>query len=553
MFRRSSVWAFIALLALILFTLPYDSGRLSASYPHSAFYSAADDQLFWFLHTSDIHIGARGTQDSDNLRWLVTQARQIFAPSFIVVSGDLTDSTNGNLFGYPNGPYQAEWDEYKGIADPSGADPNNYYDLPGNHDQYNDGHFAYYLANSVQGRALHNTQVSWTKEYSFGKYHFLGINTADNTGSPFSLTWPYGDYAGLDSTELSFIDQQLSANRNADLSLIFGHHPLAPTGNSSDTYVYYGLQDFIGLMDQYTCLLYGYGHTHAFSEALFDKDMRMSEGVFYFNVASLGKSSQNQYTVMAIDCNGISSTTRTVGSWPVVLITAPLDRYLGGTLNPYSYLVPAASSNPVRALVFDPSNVSQVQYRIDGAAIWQPMAVAPGNARLYKASWDASALAQGEHTIEVKATDASARSGSDIIKVFVQSSEQPQAGVSRLLIGKYVTTGTKRNKVTVFQESGSFKAGETVVFRAYVEATGTASPVSGAMVNLSVAGSLGIELVSAASNSEGMAEAKWVTTAPGRKTSGTPTGNYTASVSGVSVVGFVWDGQKTLGSLSITN
>jgi hypothetical protein len=250
-------------------------------------------------------------------------------------------------------------------VDPN-VDPSSYYDLPGNHDAYNDKFFAYYRANSVQGRATNNTQASWTKTFSFGTYHFLGIDTADNTGAPFSLSWPYGDYAGLDSTELAFIDHELSINKEADLSLIFGHHPLAPTGNSSDTYVYYGSQDFIGLMDQYSCLLYGYGHTHAFSEALFNQGMKMTEGIFYFNVASLGKSSQNQYTVMAIDCNGISSTTRTVGSWPVVLITAPLDRYLGGVVNPYGYTVPAATSNPIRALVFDRDVVSQVQYRIGG-------------------------------------------------------------------------------------------------------------------------------------------------------------------------------------------
>ena len=125
MSRRASVWAFTGLMTFILFVLPYESGRLSASYPHSAFYSAEENRVFWFIHTSDTHIGTRGTRDSDNLNWLVTEARQAIAPSFIVVSGDLTDSTDENLFGYPNGPYQAEWDEYKNIVDPY-VDPDSY-------------------------------------------------------------------------------------------------------------------------------------------------------------------------------------------------------------------------------------------------------------------------------------------------------------------------------------------------------------------------------------------------------------------------------------------
>ena len=102
---------------------------------------------------SDLHIGQRGTTDSTRLQWLVTTARNVIKPSFIVATGDLTDSTNGNLFGIPNGPYQAEWDQYKAILTARMPGPDFFYDLPGNHDAYSDPDFAYYLANSVQGRA----------------------------------------------------------------------------------------------------------------------------------------------------------------------------------------------------------------------------------------------------------------------------------------------------------------------------------------------------------------------------------------------------------------
>ena len=78
---------------------------------------------------------------------------------------------DGNWLGLPNGPYQAEWDEYNSILAGSGVDAGNYYDLPGNHDEYNDGTLAYYRANSVQGRATGSTQVSWSRDYPFGSYH----------------------------------------------------------------------------------------------------------------------------------------------------------------------------------------------------------------------------------------------------------------------------------------------------------------------------------------------------------------------------------------------
>ncbi len=167
-----------------------------AANPRLASYCQDHANVLWFVQISDPHIGTSGSADSDRLTWIVTTGRSVIQPSFIVATGDLTDSTNGNFLGFPNGPYQAEWDRYTAILTAAGAGANVYFDLPGNHDAYNDRYFAYYLANSVQGRAAGSTQVSWTRDLPLGTYHFLGVNTADNTGAGFSLGWPYGDYAG---------------------------------------------------------------------------------------------------------------------------------------------------------------------------------------------------------------------------------------------------------------------------------------------------------------------------------------------------------------------
>jgi hypothetical protein len=149
----------------------------------------------------------------------------------------------------------------------------------------------------------------------------------------------------------------------------------------------------------------------------------MTGGVFYFNVSSIGKDSPNQYAVTAIDCNGISSATQTVGTWPVVLITAPMNRRLGGIVNPYAYTVTNASSNPIRALVFDPATVTQVQFRVNAGA-WQQMTVAPDSPGLWHGIWDASALPEGEHTIDVQATTGSG-TRTDTVTTYVKSSSTP--------------------------------------------------------------------------------------------------------------------------------
>lgn len=425
--NRSLIFIFIIILmgcAAVLLS-PFYIKTASAGAPHCAYYSSDNGNIFWFIHITDTHIGARGSQDSNNLRWVVTTGKNIINPEFIVLSGDLTDSTNGNWLGWPNGPYQAEWDEYKLILAEGDVNAGNFYDIPGNHDAYSDQYFAFYLANSVQGQATGYTQVSWTRQFSFGKYHFLGINTADNSGDPFSLSWPWGDYAGLDAGELAYIQSELSVHNDADLTIVFGHHPVTDTGVSDDTWLYYGAQDFVSLLDQHGASLYGYGHTHRYSEVLFTGDsytgFMSGDGLVYFNIASLGKSTDNNFSVIAIDCDGISTRTQAIGSWPLVLITTPVNSDLNDDPdiidpNPYAYSTPNAVNNPIRALVFDAAAISLVQYRIDGGQ-WIPMQPVPGNSKLWEALWDASGTSEGEHTIEVQATGSTVKS--DIIKVRV--------------------------------------------------------------------------------------------------------------------------------------
>jgi hypothetical protein len=349
---------------------------------------------------SDSHIGANSTC-SENLTWAVTQARQVIAPLFIVNTGDLTDSTNGGLI--PNGPYPAEWETYRQILEGAGMNSSFYYDMPGNHDEYNDATLAYYRAYSIQGMATGQTQPAWTRQFSYGSYHFLGACTPGNDGAPFSI-WPwdnYGDHAGLDNIELPYIQSDLANHTDAQLTLIFGHHPFeAHYYTDADTGLTYGLPTFLSLIEMYRVSLYGFGHTHNYRENFYYKNL--TDGIYYMNVASLGKSDQNQYTVMAVDGNGLSMVPAQKGVWPVVMITAPVDQCLGACANPYTYEIPKKPNNPIRALVFDPNPVSQVQFSIDGSPVWQDMQRLEGTP-IWEGHWNAATAVAGAHTIVVRA------------------------------------------------------------------------------------------------------------------------------------------------------
>jgi hypothetical protein len=239
-----------------------------------------------------------------------------------------------------------------------------------------------------------------------------------------------------------------------------------------------------------------------------------------------------------------------VGTWPVVLITAPMDRRLGGTVNPYAYNVTNGASNPVRALVFDPAADILVQFRVNGGS-WQSMAVVPGNPRLWQGVWDASALAEGEYTLDVQATSGSGVR-TDTVATYVKSEILPKMGATGIITGKYETSGRGKNKTTVFTQTPTFKQGETIVFRSTVkDASGAA--VSNATVQLAVSGPSSASITSGPSTDNGIAEAQWTTTAPSKRgKGGTPTGSYTATIANVTASGYQWDNTASSVTFTIT-
>ena len=392
-----------------------------------AYYHPNANRLFWFMILSDTHIGANSTC-FQNLTWAVTQARQVITPQFIVNTGDLTDSTNGGII--PNGPYPEEWNAYRQILEDAGINSSFYYDLPGNHDAYNDENFAYYRASSIQGRATGATQSSWVKIFPYGRYHFLGVCTPGNDGASFWDPPDFGDHAGLDAGELAFIQGELAQYPDAQLTLAFGHHPFeADYYSSTDTGLTYGLPAFLSLIDQYLVSLYGFGHTHNYRENLYSKNL--TKGVYYMNVASLGKSVPGQYAVMAVDGNGLSMVPAKKGIWPVVLITAPVDRCLGDCGNPFTYEVSQSPANPIRALIFDSNPVTQVQFRIDGSDNWQAMQRINGTP-IWEGHWNASTASPGSHVIEVRAQ------GSTLVSDQIQTSVNPDLPVNRAMPWLYL-------------------------------------------------------------------------------------------------------------------
>jgi hypothetical protein len=120
-----------------------------------------------------------------------------------------------------------------------------------------------------------------------------------------------------------------------------------------------------------------------------------------------------------------------------------------------------------------------------------------------------------------------------------------------LVTGLLVTEGKGKNTTTTFVATTSFSVGDDVTIRGtVVDESGT--PIAGATVSITISGPESAEVVTSASNADGLAEAVWSTKSPNPKGSGgTATGTYTATVVGVTASGYVWDGSPAGATFTI--
>jgi hypothetical protein len=164
-----------------------------------------------------------------------------------------------------------------------------------------------------------------------------------------------------------------------------------------------------------------------------------------------------------------------------------------------------------------------------------------------------SGLTNGqEYCYKVTSYDTTCESGySNILCAIPNAQGQLVTGVDTLITGRYETSGKGKNQTTVFVETDSFTAGDEIVIRAHVIDQDTGLPLANATVDLEISGPETNSL-SAASDSDGIAEVSWQTEKPNKRgQGGTTPGSYTATVVGVTAAGYGWDGIMTSAAFSL--
>jgi len=140
-------------------------------------------------------------------------------------------------------------------------------------------------------------------------------------------------------------------------------------------------------------------HTHREEELLDDSSALL------LNTGALVDGS---YRIVAVDNNGVATTTATARHWPIVLITAPVDRVLGGK-NLYAHPFPRAGRIPSGRLSLLIRRLSRLSATIflDDREAGQMQRVSNDETHrlnsLWQGTYDATALGPGEHKITVRA------------------------------------------------------------------------------------------------------------------------------------------------------
>jgi len=380
--------------------------RAEAIDPSQTEYRRDPDRLFWFVQISDSHITLGNPSRIENLRWAAEAAVDHIDAEFVVHSGDIVDHTNGANFPAQDVEcYPEEWAEYRAVVD-RWATPYNWFDLPGNHEQYGDADLSCYLEGSIQGEFSGRTQHAWLRDFPFGRYLFVGMATCGEDGRRFPI-----DNANLSDGELEFLESALTRHADANLAFVFGHHPVH--GRLHLTYLAGEDRDrFAEMMIEHEVSSYGYSHTD-YSE------LGRHESLLLVDVGPLKGERDGDFALYTVDGNGLRVRQHDVGAWPIVQITAPLDSDMGGA-NPYAYPVAVgSSSNPVRAVAFDPAGIASVRFRADGGPWFVMDEVAD---HIFMGDWNTIGVDPGVHTLFLEVMGGSG-TATDAIRVEVRVTE----------------------------------------------------------------------------------------------------------------------------------
>ncbi|MHA1931224.1 MAG: metallophosphoesterase [Promethearchaeota archaeon] len=347
-------------------------------FSNQGFINSSDQNIFWFIHITDTQFVWSASEKISIFNQLLNESFQEINPLFIYNTGDLVDANYGIEQDVE------EWKLYNKSLVDNNMNSSIYLDLIGNHDAAQDSSFNYYLNYSMIGRSFKTLQYSFNKSFSFGKYAFIGLNTAK---SSYNLV-EFAFQGFLNSTELDWYEKELEKFKNFDRIFVFGHHP----HNTPPPYVIVSDlsssgKSFFNLNEEFNVFTYLSGHSHVDHFQNMNGILMISTRNFDLNGGS--------YRIVSLDHNQLSTTIEHIGNWPQGIIT-----------NPPIENSPIQNYNKIRILAWDPNGINTVKWSLYSSKTklqitnWEPLINIDSNEPLWEGELDDQL--NGKYVLKVK-------------------------------------------------------------------------------------------------------------------------------------------------------
>ncbi|KAF8941374.1 hypothetical protein EDD21DRAFT_439564 [Dissophora ornata] len=257
------------------------------------------DNIFYFIQVSDLHISTFRKASTANFYTFLSTALPLVEPSFVVVTGDLTDAKDNNLVGSTQ--YLDEWTTYRDALVESGVltrrNGSFWHDLRGNHDCFDVPSWSSKQNMFANMSASMEPGFMFDVRTDYGKYGFIGIDACPQPGP----ARPYNFFGLFETPDMDKLKQRLMLSNGNNHTFVFSHYPVTTTmfGETSAG------ESFAELSKSFS--VYMCGHLHKLKWGLGDA-LQVYQPTHFLEL-EVGDMKQNGiYRIMVVDNDMISFT-----------------------------------------------------------------------------------------------------------------------------------------------------------------------------------------------------------------------------------------------------
>lgn len=398
-----------------------------------------DDNLFWFVHVSDLHLNHFGRGDGlENFAYLLEHTLPAVDPLFVVATGDLTDGKDQHGFG--SRQHEEEWKSYRGMLQKAGIYDREdfWFDLPGNHDCFGvpgsaspENMFARY--SRMKTAAYHHVF-----RLPFGNYGLIAVDGCPEYGP----SRPFNFFGTLTSPKMDRLAEAVKELSSAKVrhTFVISHYPIVTMRFQASTR---GVS-FADLSTTFTAYLSG--HLHRLIGGIGREIYaRQSTGFLDLEVDDVKES--RALRVMAVDHDIVSFVDVPIDQQPIILVTNPADARFHVPL--HEDLTTASRSLHIRVLLFAPSPIVECYAVIEGTNFVLERA-RTGKSPLWTAAWSPAQFPRGLYTIKVFARDSAGNANTVQHHFSLDGTEAPIGSVGEGLALLRLEVWTRRLFWSVF-------------------------------------------------------------------------------------------------------